>query len=134
MFDRKVYNNQTYFPSTIKVEEKRAPTDESIRLAEEFRDKALNSILHSAVLEDSGIEIAYVVFECSAVSFGHELRVIYKHKGASHVVKTILDGPDIHKSKYDKAAFMAVVEDLTKRLAREILKGCFPSMVRAVTP
>jgi hypothetical protein len=41
------------FPDTIKVEEHKAPTDESIRLMEEMHDKALKNIIAKVKVEDN---------------------------------------------------------------------------------
>jgi hypothetical protein len=44
-FNKTYVDNSYTSPSTVKVEEKKAPTDESIRLLNEFTEKALDNII-----------------------------------------------------------------------------------------
>ena len=38
-------DNRTVFPSTLEITEKRAPTDDSVRLLNEMQDKAVSNII-----------------------------------------------------------------------------------------
>lgn len=58
--DRSDRSTKIEFPDTIKVHEHKAPTDESIRLYEEFKLKALDSIVRSFKIE-SNILNAHVI-------------------------------------------------------------------------
>lgn len=39
------YDNRTIFPNTIEITEKRAPTDDSVKLLNEMQDKAVSNII-----------------------------------------------------------------------------------------
>lgn len=39
------YDNRTIFPNTVEITEKRAPTDDSVRLLNEMQDKAVSNII-----------------------------------------------------------------------------------------
>lgn len=45
------------YAKTVNVTENKAVTDDSIKLLKEMQDKAVESLLHSFVLETTGIEI-----------------------------------------------------------------------------
>lgn len=65
---------------TINITEQRAPTDESIRLAEEMRNKALNSILY---LESSGNNIfdyAFCITSADGLSCKAKLTAVINGK------------------------------------------------------
>lgn len=65
---------------TINITEQRAPTDESIRLAEEMRNKALNSILY---LESSGNNIfdyAFCITSAEGLSCKAKLTAVINGK------------------------------------------------------
>jgi hypothetical protein len=48
-----VNNNYTVLPETINVHERKAPTDESIRLMEEVHNKTLKNIIAKVSVEDN---------------------------------------------------------------------------------
>ena len=39
------YDNRTIFPNTVEITEKRAPTDDSVRLLNDMQDKAVSNII-----------------------------------------------------------------------------------------
>ncbi len=65
MFDRIVLarTSREYVPYEKTVVEKRAPTDDSVRLYEEIKDKAYESILESIRINDNSLNTAVIVYE-----------------------------------------------------------------------
>ena len=65
MFDKDIefhhHDNSVRFPDEIKITEKRAPTDESVRLLKEMEDKALDSLILK-VSETRSNKFSYEVF------------------------------------------------------------------------
>lgn len=66
MFDRKVERHyHEYFGSdnNVSITEHRAPTDESIRLAEEYKEKAIKSIISNEYVKNNTFEYRVLVYE-----------------------------------------------------------------------
>jgi hypothetical protein len=66
MFDRITRNTNVTFPGTIEVNEHKAPTDESIRIFDEFKDKALKRVIKSMKVENN-------VFKASILAYAPEM-------------------------------------------------------------
>lgn len=62
MFD--TYHSKEYVPyeKNIVVTEKKAPTDESIRLYEEIKEKAYKSILDSFTINENNISFSVIAY------------------------------------------------------------------------
>ena len=56
-----------YVPYDKTITEKRAPTDDSIRLANEYKDKILNDLMGSAVLNNNEFNCAISVYQNPAM-------------------------------------------------------------------
>lgn len=67
MFD-KYFTNR--YPSQINVTEKRAPTDESVKLLSEFEQAAYKKFIRSVPLKNNVIEGEILVSNCG---YGHEI-------------------------------------------------------------
>lgn len=64
MFDRRIEKHSHYYGggnTNVNVTEHRAPTDESIRLAEEYREKALQSIIHNEYVRNNNLEFRVMI-------------------------------------------------------------------------
>ena len=72
VFPTKIYGN-SYTPVTVT--EKRAPTDESVRLLKEMEEKAREKIIDSFTVNDTH-------FECK---FFQEMDVVTQEIGRAHV-------------------------------------------------
>lgn len=64
MFDKYfIREGASHSTSNVKVEEKRAPTDESVRLLREMEEKACNNITNAIVIEDNVVNGSVMVFD-----------------------------------------------------------------------
>jgi hypothetical protein len=100
---------------SVDVTEKRAPTDESIRLAEEYRDKLKAQWLATYTLEDTKLNVRWDVFR---EDFGRKIRVIGKMKinGQEHSLDFSVDQWDF---KFDEPDTFLVKlhQHLTEQIA-----------------
>jgi len=64
MFDKVLLTqtNREYIPYEKIITEKRAPTDESIKLYNEMKEKAYSSILKSIQINDNSLNVSAVLF------------------------------------------------------------------------
>lgn len=72
MFDRKIEKHSHYYgggTTNVNVTENRAPTDESIRLADEYRKKALQSIIRNEYVKNNTFEYRFMVVD--KMNFGY---------------------------------------------------------------
>ena len=76
MFDHYNIHDTEYIPYTKTVIEKRAPTDESIRLYGEMKEKAYASVLDTLELHDNILNMTAILYE----DFDHDLYHMCKYK------------------------------------------------------
>lgn len=84
----------------IHITEKRAPTDESIRLATEFQQKTIDSIIGTKRVDVNGITGELTVFKTpwnDEVLFG----MIYNINGKRHVFKASANSNDAFAESYN---------------------------------
>lgn len=121
MFDRYVIEQRhtEYVPYEKTVIEKRAPTDESIRLYEEMKEKAYSSILGSIELRDNVLNANCIMYE----------EVFSRDKVCKY--RLTLNGREItgeiRTSTLDfsdrQSLMQKIVDDASRHIAIEILKG-----------
>lgn len=113
-----VHNNTTYTsPETVTVNENKAPTDESIRLAWEFMEKARKSVLEQETINNNKVSYTYIVTH-EIVKNKRILLVRFKLNGEEHIVETYLEG----RQNPGEAALHEVVQGLARHLATQISK------------
>src|ERR1700680_185141 len=122
-----MYRGPSHVTETRTVIEKRAPTDDSVRLLREMEAKAEARILES-------VRVADTVFECVVHSYRDVVndkmvyRAVVKLNGrtvtAEHAVWT-MDAKDL------RAAWEALRDKLATAIASEVLKGAFAATMRA---
>jgi len=107
MFD--IYNTHRSFPNTyVNTTEKRAPTDDSIRLAKEYQEKAKDNLIAQYELENNILKAKWWVFENpSDWNFKFHCKFMLNDKDYSFdfIVNRYdfkNDKDDIHKQVYKK--------------------------------
>ncbi len=102
---------------TRTVIEKRAPTDDSIRLAKEYEEKAWSEVSSRVLVNVPDINVSYVVSE------------ITLHDRSRHLFFK-LNGKDIHckiKDSYglgmDEGIFKEIANKVTEKVMTELLKA-----------
>jgi hypothetical protein len=106
-----------YVPYEKTVHEHRAPTDESIRLYKEMKEKAEQSVLDSFELENNLVNARVVVCK-SAEYFNQKLQVHYKTMINGHEFTGVVKVEDTLSRD---AMVEKIVSELSKHIAIEIL-------------
>lgn len=113
-YHRHSHDNSTHirYPETIK--EIKAPTDESIRLLNEFQEKALDNIITKVEVKDNFVTGVVMAFDVarSASSIQHEIMIICKFKinGQEFVVEKGISREDLWKDNADRDIAMINLE------------------------
>ncbi len=124
MFDRYITHPGSLFHSSrseVNVNEKRAPTDESIRILQEMEEKAAARILKSAVLTGEGVEVAYVLFDRVYHHAGYVLKIGMKFNGKFEMLSTTLTAQAMLRATSSEEHFRQLIADeaakiFTKRM------------------
>lgn len=107
---------------TTTIVEKRAPTDESIRLADEMREKTLERILDSIPVKDNVFEGHLVQVAMDPVDWQYTLHALFKLNGRKYHTTTKIDEmlsitePDLAKRR------AIIAEHLAQVIAVELMK------------
>jgi hypothetical protein len=108
--------NQNHYYRT-EITEKRAPTDESIRLLREMEQKAQEQVINALRLD--GNEFKFIIQHLwSEMEYSHKFIMIYDLNGKRIVVKAAL--PSMKQDK-QKVADM-LIDELAKSIASELLR------------
>lgn len=95
-----------YHHHDVKVEEKKAPTDESIRLLNEMQEKALDNLISKVEVKNNLVEGTVFAFEMARTSAAlhHEVMIICKFKinGHEYVVEKGISRDELWKDNADK--------------------------------
>lgn len=101
------HDNSTHirFPDTIK--DVKAPTDESIRLLNEFQEKALDNLISKVEVKNNLVEGTVFAFEMArtSASLQHEVIIICKFKinGHEYVVEKGISRDELWKDNADRS-------------------------------
>ncbi len=136
MFDRfKLIKSPESVHHTHKTEvvEKRAPTDEAVRLLQEMEAAARQRIIATIPIKDTLID-AVVMCEDSHLGYVRHFAVLAKFNGKQRDIKFDLDLEDcIDEFKVARAVRNAIAEDLANMFTESVFKAMtdkYPSSVR----
>ena len=114
MFDRTVINQKSVesVPYEKTIVEKKAPTDESIRLLNEFHDKAKENILDRIIVENNKFNYKAIVYEES-----HTMQRFISYSFS-------LNGENFNSKVRlkDKESKYTLIDELIKDLSNEIMR------------
>lgn len=124
MFDRIVFDGAPY-PQTVNehrtVTEHRAPTDESVRLLDEFQKAAEKRIVESMKIENN--EISGVIHRMApAFDLYTHWKVVFKINGNVHTVDIKTDG-DLDRHGQMTEIYKAVADEIALTLLKRITLG-----------
>lgn len=105
--------------TTVTINEKRAPTDESVKLLREMEQAAKDNIVHTLKLEKNGFE-AVVHFAISALDLNYMGKAIFDLNGKRMVVEE-----SISQYQGPKALVQALMKKISERIAEEVLQHAF---------
>lgn len=100
------HDNSTHirYPDTIK--EVKAPTDESIRLLNEFQEKALDNLISKVEVKNNIVEGTVMAFEMARTTMviQYEVMIICKFKinGQEFVVEKGISREELYKDNADR--------------------------------
>ncbi len=111
------------------VTEKRAPTDDSLKLLREMEKAARDSILYQIHLDDNDLKAVWTTFNAPAMMSRNQHAVCQvKLNGKEHSVEVVINTRDLqfrtNASKYVSDLFR---ETVSKIITNEILKTVFES-------
>lgn len=106
------------YPENIYHEEKKAPTDESIRLFNEFRKEALDSILEKILVKDNNIEYTFVVTDyCLMPQYHFKIKI----NGVEYIKSY-----DYQKAHFDTEK---TIDDIVKWIAEMISRDFINELI-----
>jgi len=117
MFDKTiVFPTKPYGDSysAVTVTEKRAPTDDSVRLLKEMEEKALDKIIDSVSVRDCQVE-CQVLVEKSYINRSNHYVIVYSMNGKKSKVQMMIHDEELRVNSIDVAS-----ERLRDLLARDI--------------
>ncbi len=122
MFDN--YRVAPAYPQSVEVTERKAPTDESIRLVREFEEAAWKRVLEVASVQLPDIQVeAVAVTEGYPSAFGNRIHIIFKLNGKR--VDIEIDKP--HYLSNPEGFIRALVDGLSKRIAVQLMEHALRS-------
>lgn len=125
MLDLYSYNNRTCPHSmNVSITEKRAPTDESLRLLKEMQEKTFKEVNNSIVL-DNNVFKGIIYFHNDMLTFTKNLKVVFDWNGK----RIIHDSKIPVFIKDDVEIVSLVVKELSETIAREILNNTIDNRV-----
>lgn len=126
MFDRTFISapkETTYVDHNVTITEKRAPTDESVKLLAEMERAAENKVIGHGEIKNNTLSAEWFVSE-DLLNWRHNVAVRVKLNGREHIIKFTLD--DEYKDDLD-TLIDAVRGKVAERIADDILLPAFGS-------
>ena len=115
----------------VEVTEHRAPTDMSVKLLNEFEEKARENIIAKVEIRENNINAAVIYYMDNFAGNRIEFHIRFKFNGKEYVMRDSVDRFDWNKEvamKYSgfgsKAVFIAFHERLSKIIAAELMEEC----------
>lgn len=89
MFNKTYIDNSYKGPSKIDVTEKRAPTDESVKLLKDFEEKAMSNIISSGRVEDNILNFKWYIYP-DRVSWDDICKCVFTVNGKEYDFQFVL--------------------------------------------
>lgn len=121
-----------YVTKTVNVTEKRAPTDESVRLLKEMEEAARTKIEDTFVLKNNGFECRiYTQLECN--TYDYVITAVYLLNGKKLRSEARVSKYDIESSGMEKHVklFEAIQAEVAKDIARTILLPAYTASLKS---
>lgn len=122
--------------NTTEITERRAPTDESVRLLQEMEEKAKERISDKFTISNSQIDAVAIVFYDEIMENKRNVHIRFKLNGESHLVKTGYRKFDMelsHGENYRQEVFRVMREAVAEQIATKVLKsGLSHELIRAI--
>lgn len=83
------------YDKNVTINERRAPTDDSVRLLKEIQDKAVENIISSFVIKSNHLNAACLFFEMDyCMGFSYKMCAKFEINGKEHVVEMTVERMD----------------------------------------
>lgn len=115
MFDTTIVRSG---PTHVTVDERRAPTDDSIRLAREYEDRAAARVLATLCVTGNGLE-GWLVQSGIGVAGVHVTFACFKLNGKDYQVKVEEEWPVLCADKL--ARYRALADAVAREVSKEIV-------------
>ena len=118
MFDKNYLHIPSVIPnnvSVVELTEKRAPTDDSVRLLKEMEEKARDKIIESISVRNSQIE-CQILKERDFMSAGTRYMIVYSINGKKSKVKYLADDLETPLQVAEKLRDLLAVDIATKMI------------------
>lgn len=116
MFDKYIIQQKPTY-SKVEVIEKKAPTDESIRLLKEMEEKTIASVINSIKVANNSFN-GIVVHARKQSLDDSELWIKFKFNGKDCVIRQDVDEMDFMLDKY--TAFQKLAEVISNKIFYEL--------------
>lgn len=116
MFDRHVHQHGPSYPQTVNIHEHRAPTDDSIRLANEMREKIEESVVVAQIRGENSLQGEMI--EVAITGLGRTVYCGFKLNGKDICARVELDSL---LSQVDPASvYRKLVEEFSAKVTEQI--------------
>lgn len=124
---------------TINVTEKRAPTDESVRLLNEMEAKALQNIVHKIVIDENHLKGVVVFYKDEFMFNGFTLFIKFILNEKEYSFEEQLKIRDLHIRPHDNewalfTAYQVIHEKFVKTVSVLLAAECGPAMQEKLLP
>jgi hypothetical protein len=122
-------HSERLVPYEKTVHEHRAVTDASVKLLNEFQEKAIENILHAFKLKDNIIEADGFFIQASHVDYNIEFHCKFKLNSNEYYVKEKIDCFDFRQDirkyfsdmEYKSAAINLIYKKVSEVIAKELI-------------
>jgi hypothetical protein len=121
-------DNSVRGPSRIDVHEHKAPTDASIKLYDEIKEKAYNSIIESFKLENNVVSMVYTYYS-DFYAFKNVLKYRFLLNGKEHIGSIEFD-PIESKTLTQEKRISAVMQRISNVITVSLMESLEPYVRR----
>lgn len=122
MFDTYKIDNSHYSPSKIDVTEKRAPTDESVRLLNEMQQKAFDNVVSCVQLNNNDLkDVTWWIYH-DPYTFSEKARVRFMLNGRVFDKEMRLPCPYNEAEEIPKLIMNKVLEHIAIEVTTELFR------------
>jgi hypothetical protein len=128
MFNRTYVDNSYRSPSKIEVTEKKAPTDESIKILKEFEQAAMDKIVAMGKVEDNVINFKwYITYDPYSLDGGDVCKCYFTLNGKEYDFQFVLPCP--RYARYGKTSEIVekIRENMLQKLGEIFIMDLFKS-------
>jgi hypothetical protein len=120
-YDHSRIDNSVNFPSSIKVQEHKAPTDDSARLLNELTIEAKKNLIKTITINDNTINCAAMFFVNSPISFNLTSQIRFKLNGKEFTIINEMERFSLINPSHEDF-LKHIYETISKNITIELMK------------